>query len=488
MSNFDVIIIGAGVSGLNTALNLSSDLSVLLICKRSLSLSNSALAQGGIAAVTGQDSSDSTELHIEDTLIAGGRTNNPHNLSILANSGKEAIDDIVSLGVNFDKEDKGDDFDLALEGGHSRKRIHHHQDSTGKEIVDKLIKAVLSKENIQILTNTLAADITKQDDGFVLTAIEGESLVRYGCSTLVIATGGIGRVYEYTTNSAIATGDGITLAHEIGAKIKDISLVQFHPTAFVGRHVRECFLISEAVRGAGAYLRNVNGERFMELYDKRLELAPRDIVSHSIIEEQQRVGDKSFYLDITHKDANFVRREFPMIYETLLHEGLDLTKDQIPIYPCQHYLMGGIEVDENSLSSILGLYAVGECSCSGVHGNNRLASNSLLEALVFSKRCAKSISKRYSRKIPSKYSEVEIEQNGGKTVSSGTRTRIRSIMQNSCFVMPNKVKATDGFAEVKEMLDDLRHGGYAITPRYVEAKSLATIAYLILSEVLEGSN
>ena len=485
MSNFDVIIIGAGVSGLNTALNLSPDLSVLLICKRSLSLSNSALAQGGIAAVTGQDPTDSAELHIEDTLIAGGRTNNPHNLSILANSGKEAIDDIVSLGVNFDKEAKGNaaDFDLALEGGHSRKRIHHHQDSTGKEIVDKLIKAVLSKENIQILTNTLAADISKQDDGFVLTAIEGESLVRYGCSSLVIATGGIGRVYEYTTNSAIATGDGITLAHEIGAKIKDISLVQFHPTAFVGRHVRECFLISEAVRGAGAYLRNANGERFMERYDERLELAPRDIVSHSIIEEQQRVGDKHFYLDITHKDAEFVRREFPMIYETLLHEGLDLTKDCIPIYPCQHYLMGGIEVDENSLSSILGLYAVGECSCSGVHGNNRLASNSLLEALVFSKRCGKYITSQKS-KGSGQISEAGIEQNGGKTVSSGTRTRIRSIMQNSCFVIPNKEKAAEGFAEVKEMLDDLRHGGYAITPRYVEAKSLATIAYLILSEVM----
>jgi Aspartate oxidase len=482
MSNFDVIIIGAGVSGLNTALNLSPNLSVLVICKRSLSLSNSALAQGGIAAVTGQDPSDSTKIHIEDTLVAGGHTNNRDNLYILANSGKEAIDDIVNLGVNFDKKKFG--FDLALEGGHSKKRIHHHQDSTGKELVDKLIKAVLSKENIHILTNTLAADTTKTSDGFALTAIEGDRLVRYGCSSLVIATGGIGRIYEYTTNSAIATGDGITLAHEIGADIKDISLVQFHPTAFVGRHVRECFLISEAVRGAGAYLRNANGERFMERYDERLELAPRDIVSHSIIEEQQRVGDKRFYLDITHKDAEFVRGEFPMIYETLLHEGLDLTKDQIPIYPCQHYLMGGIAVDENALSSVHGLYAVGECACNGVHGNNRLASNSLLEALVFSKRCAKSISSRYSRNISSKCSEAELKQNGGKAVASGTRTRIRSIMQSACFVMPNRVKAAEGFAEVKEILDDLRSGGYTITPRYVEAKSLATIAYLILSEVL----
>ena len=205
--------------------------------------------------------------------------------------------------------------------------------------------------------------------------------VYYNSHFCILATGGIGRVYKYTTNSAIATGDGVTFAYNLGVNIKNLNYIQFHPTAFNNKETRECFLISEAVRGEGAYLRNFEGERFMKDYDNRLELAPRDVVSHSIILETKKTGSDKFYLDITHKDGEFLKKRFPMIYKNLLEQGFDLTKDQIPIYPCQHYLMGGIEVNGDSKTVVDGLYACGECSCTGVHGNNRLASNSLLEAL-----------------------------------------------------------------------------------------------------------
>ena len=211
---------------------------------------------------------------------------------------------------------------------------------------------------------------------------------------MIFATGGIGRVYEYTTNSAIATGDGITFAYEMGADIKNLSFVQFHPTAFNDRQTRECFLISESVRGEGAYLLNCNGERFMHNYDERLELAPRDVVSRSIILESRKTDSSDFYLDISYKDADFVRNRFPMIYEKLMEKGIDMTKDKIPVYPCQHYLMGGINVNPNASTSLENLYACGECSHTGVHGINRLASNSLLEALVFSRRASTEISEK----------------------------------------------------------------------------------------------
>jgi L-aspartate oxidase len=271
----------------------------------------------------------------------------------------------------------------------------------------------------------------------------------------------------------------------MGAMIRGLSLIQFHPTAFNNRHTRECFLISEAVRGEGAYLLNCDGERFMQRYDDRLELAPRDVVSNAIVLESRRTGSDEFYLDISHKDPEEVKNRFPMIYKNLLEQGYDMTKDRIPIYPCQHYLMGGIDVDKNSETTLPNLYACGECSHTGVHGGNRLASNSLLEALVFSRHAANHIASKLD-KVPAEFEEAEFDAHiGADRIPKGIRTETRKIMQNSHFVIPDKKAAAEGFRRVKEIRDDLLSGGYLVDADYVLAKSIVTVAYIILGEVMQ---
>lgn len=304
-------------------------------------------------------------------------------------------------------------------------------------------------------------------------------------SYCILATGGIGRVYSYTTNSAIATGDGIRLAYEMGAEIKNLSYVQFHPTAFAAEPDRERFLISEAVRGEGAYLLNCDHERFMHRYDERLELAPRDVVSKAIMLESRRTGSNNFYLDIRHKGKEFIYNRFPAISGKCLEEGIDMANDFIPVFPCRHYLMGGIKVDLESRTKIYRLYACGECSCTGVHGKNRLASNSLLEALVFGRRAAQSIMREldmgYAKVTPYAFDRND----SGAPLPTGLRTEIRDIMQHSYFVIPNYDSVHDGLKRITEILKRLKTGKFAITHDYCEALSLATIAYIILSEVNE---
>ena len=302
--------------------------------------------------------------------------------------------------------------------------------------------------------------------------------------TSSLATGGIGRVYEYTTNSAIATGDGIRIAYELGARIKNLSLIQFHPTAFNNKHTRECFLISEAVRGEGAYLRNCNLERFMQRYDDRLELAPRDVVSHAIILESQRTGSQDFWLDISHKDPEAVKARFPKIYNKLLEQGYDLTKEPVPIYPCQHYLMGGIDVGANAQTRIDRLYACGECAHTGVHGNNRLASNSLLEALVFSRRAAEEIA-REAVDISPRFAEGKFPPvTATRTIPHGIRTELRKILQENYFVIPNTEHMRAAYERVTEIIQLIACEDWKLDLDYLEAKSQATCAYLILEEQL----
>lgn len=483
--NYDVIIAGAGAGGLYTAINLPSDLKILLISKRELILCNSALAQGGVAAVY-KPTDDNIQLHTRDTLIAGGYKNNPDSLKILVTEAAHEIKKIISLGVDFDKTEDGD-YHRTLEGGHSRHRIFHHKDSTGFEITSKLQEVVKKQPNVDIMENALLCGAKKTSTGFSADILANNVHETYNSRYIVLATGGIGRVYDYTTNSAIATGDGITLAYEMGANIKNLSLIQFHPTAFNNKHTRECFLISEAVRGEGAYLLNKNGERFMQNYDERLELAPRDVVSHSIISEGKRLDSDDFYLDISHKDSDFIKKRFPMIYKYLLEQGIDMTKDRIPIYPCQHYLMGGINVNTGAQTTVDGLYAVGECSHTGVHGNNRLASNSLLEALVFGRQAALNITERIkesSTPLDSLESaDFDINPNAPE-IPAGIRTEVRHIMQKSYFVIPDMQEALKGFERVSELKRMLEEGDYKVDRDYVEAKSIATVAYLILKEVI----
>ena len=475
---YDVIIVGGGVAGLYAALNLDDRINALLIVKRELTLCNSSLAQGGVASVLDMVN-DSYERHINDTMIAGGNENNIDAVRTLVTEGPSEVMRLYNLGVDFDKD--GDSLQMTLEGGHSRHRIVHHKDSTGKAIEDKLIETVKQKKNITILENTLLCSLQRANSGFFASIMLPDGYKTISASYVILATGGIGRVYKYTTNSAIATGDGICMAYELGAHIKHLDYIQFHPTALAANE-RERLLISEAVRGEGAKLLNCDGKQFMDRYDSRLELAPRDVVSRSIILESRRTGSENFYLDITHKGSDFLINRFPMIYSRCLEEGIDITKDYIPVFPCQHYLMGGIDVDLHSRTSIDRLYAAGECSHTGVHGKNRLASNSLLEALVFGRRAAQDINSRSGmgdvsgRPLPFK--------TDGAPLPTGMRTTIRQIMQMSYFVIPDIDKAEQGLKQIEEMYSRLHSGKFAVTTDFIEAKSLCSVARIILRDVV----
>lgn len=480
---YDVIIVGSGVSGLYAALNLNLNLKILLLSKKELTLCNSALAQGGVAAVMDKNDDD-VELHIKDTLIAGGYKNDVDNLRILVEQGPTDVKNLLKYGVEFDRNDDGS-INLTLEGGHSRRRISHHKDSTGFEIVTKLIEAVKKLENVTILDNSHLVALEKDGEDFFVNTLRNGEYSYYTTKTVILATGGVGRIYDFTTNSAIATGDGIQFAYNLGAQIKHLSYIQFHPTAFADRKNRECFLVSEAVRGEGAYLLNCHKERFMHKYEpERKELAPRDVVSKCIMQEQQATGSDEFFLDISYKDSDFIKNRFPMIYSRVLEKGYDMTKEPIPIYPCQHYLMGGIGVNGHGATSIPGLYAAGECAHTGVHGINRLASNSLLEALVFSRLIAEQINQTTASASDYEQTEKPFRSPDGNTLPTGLRTEIRHIMQKSYFVVPNLDEARKNLPRVKEIKELLDNGGFALTPDYVEARSIATCAYIILNEIV----
>jgi len=485
---YDVLIVGSGAAGLYAALQFPENVNVLLISKRELTLSNSSLAQGGVAAVLDK-SNDNFKLHIADTLIAGKYKNNLQAIEVLVSEGPDDVMKLKEMGVAFDLDENGH-LMMTLEAGHSRHRIVHHKDSTGKAIVETLLEQVQTHKNVEILDHTLLYKLEKAENGFLagLILADGSSKI-IAAHYCIMASGGIGRVYQYTTNSAIATGDGITLAYMLGARIKNLSLIQFHPTAFAAENDRERFLISEAVRGEGAVLLNCDGERFAEKYDKRGELAPRDVVSNAIMLESRAKGNEKFYLDITHKDAEFVKNRFPMIYEKCLEENIDITKQWIPVFPCQHYLMGGIDVDLYARTTVDRLYAAGECSHTGVHGANRLASNSLLEALVFSRRAANDITRRLNENKDEPFGEFpESENLAGKDMPHGFRTEIRKIMQDCHFVIPKPENVPNGLKRSKEILDTINNGGYTINQDFVEARSLATVACIVLQEALENDS
>ena len=484
---YDVVIVGTGAAGLYAALNFPENVSVLLISKRELSLSNSSLAQGGVACVL-DTIHDNYKLHITDTLVAGKYKNRLNAVEKLVKEGPADVLRIKELGVDFDKNEDGT-LCKTLEAGHSRHRIVHHRDSTGKAITDGLIDAVRKRENVDILENALLYSMHKVLGGFYLSILKDGKSLYFGCNYCLLCTGGIGRVYKYTTNSAIATGDGIAFAYMLGAKIRHLSRVQFHPTAFAADKGRERFLISEAVRGEGAVLLNCHGERFAHNYDKRGELAPRDVVSNAVAREAIRTGSENFYLDITHKPANFVRERFPLIYGRCLEEGVDITKDRIPVFPCQHYLMGGIDTDLDARTSIDGLYAAGECAHTGVHGANRLASNSLLEALVYSRSAAEDITRKlnkYGRKPLGL--EPAHRPITGKKMPHGFRSQIREILQDAYFVLPKPEKYEESYRRVEEIIRELFGESYEISSDLVEAKSIAVVASIILDEVREGNN
>ena len=479
---YSVVIVGSGLAGLYAALNFPSDVDILMLSKKERHQSNSSLAQGGVACVLDLED-DSYELHIEDTLIAGGRANDLDAVTQLVKEGPGDVLKTIEYGVEYDRYENGE-LIKTLEGGHCRRRIVHHKDTSGKEMVDKLVLAVEKLPNVTLADETMVTSMSRIKNGFKVEIMSGNEYRTVYADYCLLASGGIGRVYKYTTNPSVATGDGIRLAYEMGAAIKNLSYVQFHPTAFNGAN-REQFLISEAVRGEGAYLYNCHKERFMDRYDSRLELAPRDVVSRSVIMESRRLGSNNFYLDIRHKGEDFIKHRFPGIYAGCLKQGVDISKDLIPVFPCQHYLMGGIEVDLNARTTLPRLYAAGECACTGVHGKNRLASNSLLEALVFGRKAAEDITMCikagfYKASVPEDDPVIDIK---GAPLPKGTRTEIRDTLQRAYFVIPDEGAIPQAKKRIEAILNRLKNGKFAVTADYCEALSLATVAYIILKEV-----
>lgn len=479
----DVLVVGSGVAGMYGALQFDENTDVMILSKYSKTTSNSNLAQGGVAAVLDL-TDDSYDLHIKDTFIAGRHENDPESVDVLVHEGPEDVRNVMKMGVRFDRNDDGE-LDKTLEGGHCRRRIVHYKDCTGAELVRGLLCEVEQRKNIIYRENTVLVRLVRVASGFRADILHDGEYSSVFCSYCMLCTGGIGRVYKYTTNPKSATGDGIRIAYELGAKIKNLSYIQFHPTAFNSEN-GEQFLISESVRGEGAYLLNCNKERFMDRYDERLELAPRDVVSKAIILESRRTGSNNFYLDITHEDADFLRKRFPAISEGCMQYGVDITKDLIPIFPCQHYLMGGIEVDIDSKTTVPRLYACGECANTGVHGKNRLASNSLLEALVFSRRAAEDIKRCMNNGFAKVNALPATLDFSGAPLPEGLRTEIRGIMQRAFFVLPDPAAIRFGLKQIDNILKRLKGAKYEQTTSYLEALSLATCAYIILKEAEEA--
>lgn len=507
MPQTDVLIIGSGIAGLSFAIKVAKrfpNQQITVITKADDSESNTKYAQGGIAVVL-DEFSDSFEKHIEDTMRAGDGLCDREVVTLVVKEGPERLEEIIEWGVEFDQDEEGN-LALAKEGGHTEKRIIHYKDITGWQIEKGLLKKVSTLSNITVLPHHFSIDlitehhfshkISQPEPG--ISCYGAYVMDQYTCrvekyisKVTLLATGGAGQVYRTTTNPVIATGDGIAMAYRAMAKVRDMEFVQFHPTAFYSQQDNPSFLITEAIRGHGAHLRTKDGERFMFKYDERGELASRDIVAQAIDHELITRGDEYVYLDCTHLAKDDVIKHFPNIYEKCLAKGIDITTQMIPVVPAAHYLCGGIEVDTHGRTSIANLYACGECSRTGLHGANRLASNSLLEAIVFAHRCFVD--------IENKLNEISIPQNIPDWNAEGTivpreqilithtRKELRDLMSDYVAI----VRSNERLLRALKRIDILHHETeqlYAeavLSPQLCELRNLITIAYLITKQSLE---
>lgn len=461
----DFLVIGSGIAGLNYALEVSKFGKVVVVTKKDVAESNTNYAQGGIASVLSPK--DSFDSHIQDTIKVGSGLSNKKAVKILVESGPKEIKKLMNLGVRFTQ--RNGVLSLGREGGHSTNRIVFSGDHTGHSIESVLVKSAKSNKNITILESAFAKSLIVKNgrcygaDVFFKNGLGSRKIFS---KATMIASGGIGQVYKITSNPNIATGDGIAMAYRAGCEVVDMEFVQFHPTA-LNKKTCPHFLLSETLRGEGAILVNSNGERFMNKYSELGELAPRDVVSRAVFEEMKK---GKVYLDITHKKKNFIKRRFPMIYNKLLSYGINMTREKVPISPAAHYICGGIKINLSGETNIEGLFASGECSCSGVHGANRLASNSLLESLVFSTRAANA-SRRYSKekiKKPSVSSTKLSKENFRK------RERIRKIMWDHAGIIRNKTGLQKALEEIKGM----KFNGVS------ETGNIALVSELILKSAL----
>ncbi len=499
--SFDYLILGSGIAGLSFALKVASRGRVAIITKKDRAESNTNYAQGGIAAVTSKE--DSFEMHVRDTLEAGAGLCKEEIVRTIVEEGPARIHELIQLGMRFSEREVpssgGRELDLGKEGGHSKRRILHAKDITGREIERALLAAIAAQPSIQIFENHIAIDlITTQKLGrdgpnacvgvYALEKSSGE-VKTFAASTVLLATGGCGKVYLYTTNPDIATGDGVAMAYRAGAAIANMEFIQFHPTCLYHPKAKS-FLISEAVRGEGGVLKTVEGTEFMDKYHPLKSLAPRDVVARAIDSEMKRSGADHVLLDITHKAAPFLIERFPNIYQTCLRFGLDMTKEPIPVVPAAHYQCGGVLTDISGATEIGGLYAVGEVACTGLHGANRLASNSLLEALVCAHRAAGRVIDH-----PALNAKVAIPpwQSGNApnademVVVSHNWDEIRRLMWDYVgIVRTNKrlQRAQKRIANLQEEIQEY-YWDFTVTSDLLELRNIATVAGLIVACALQ---
>lgn len=502
----DFLVIGSGIAGLSYALKAAEHGTVTIVTKKQIAKTNTALAQGGVAAVFSEH--DSFELHLKDTLDAGDGLCSSDVTKMVVESGPQRIRELVHQGAQFNKTGEGDfDFALGQEGGHSAKRIVYAHDLTGKEIEDTLVDNVRKNKNIRILEDHIAINlitfqssirsglvVTQKDNlccgAYVLNNKTGSVETFYSGVTL-LATGGACKVYLYTSNPDIATGDGIAMAYRAGASIANLEFVQFHPTCLFHPEAKN-FLISEAVRGEGAILIDENGRRFMSDYTSDMELACRDVVARAIDNELKKTGADSAFLDISHKDAGFIKDRFPNIYARCLEYGIDMTKEPIPVVPAAHYMCGGVATDLNGKTDVQRLYAVGETACTGLHGANRLASNSLLEALVYSHRAYlasvdeyKSIGNKIMVTLET-WDETNTTDSDEAIVVSHNWDEIRRLMWNYVGIVRTDKRLERALRRIQNIKDEINeyYWDFKVTSDLIELRNLATVAELIIQSAL----
>ncbi len=498
----DFLVIGSGIAGLTYALKTAKhhpDKKITVITKTQADETNTKYAQGGIAGVWDEEK-DSYDKHIEDTLIAGDGLCNPQIVEIVVKEGPERIKEIIEYGAQFDKDEKGE-YSLGKEGGHSENRILHHKDITGREMERALLAELKEAGNIELINHCFVVDIITQHHlGFLVTKSTND-ITCYGVYVLnqhtnqiekilakitLLASGGCGQAYRTTTNPRIATGDGIAMVYRAKGRIENMEFIQFHPTALYEPGVSPSFLITEAVRGDGGILRNKHGEAFMEKYDPRKDLAPRDIVARAIDNEMKRTGTEHVYLDCRHMDKDKFIHHFPNIYQKCLSIGIDVMQHLIPVAPAAHYSCGGIKTDEWGRTSIFNLYACGECASTGLHGANRLASNSLLEAMVFGHRCYLDSIERingiaFENSIPDWYATATSEPKEMILITQSQK-ELQQIMSDYVGIVRTDVRLGRAMKRLDLLFEETEtlYRTTKVSPQLCELRNLITVGYLVV--------
>jgi L-aspartate oxidase len=504
----DFLVIGSGIAGLTYALKVAQvcpDKTVTVITKTTADETNTKYAQGGVAVVNDLEN-DSFAKHIEDTMIAGDGLCNEHIVEIVVKEGPERVNEIIEWGAKFDK-DAGGDFKLGKEGGHSEFRIMHYKDVTGREMERALLAAINLLPNIQLINHFFVVDIITQHHlGFLVTKATPDiecfgvyalnrttnQIEKILAGKTLLATGGNGQVYRSTTNPSIATGDGVAMVYRAKGRIENMEFIQFHPTALYEPGVTgQAFLITEAVRGDGGILRNKNGEAFMEKYDARKDLAPRDIVARAIDSEMKKTGAEHVFLDCRHFTKEKFVEHFPNIYEKCLSIGIDIAKDMIPVAPAAHYSCGGIKTDEWGRSSIKNLYACGECASTGLHGANRLASNSLLEAMVFAHRCFVDATEKASSllhlwrgvggEVPDWNAQGTSEPKEMILITQSLK-ELRLVMSDYVGIVRNDVRLQRAMRRIDLLWEETEqlYQTTTVSPQLLELRNMITVGYLIV--------